>query len=293
IAGGRATWFGHEVDRHGPVVYMIGEDKTGIRNRLRAELDGLQIAADLPLYFTARPGNLTDPDDVATWHRAIHEVSPDGVALLVVDTQSRNFGAGNENASEDMSRFVHHCQTLADRLGALVLLVHHTGHAAKDRGRGSSVMFGALDASYEVVRTGTVTVTATANKSKNWADPAPLVGTLNVREVGLDRKGRPVTAVSLLDRPPAAEEVFDDLPDQDEVRRLVAAVEETCGALTSRAELARAAGFTGDGRPFRTLLERCLELGYVVAGDAKKGRKCAFFPGKLPDQTSSSESILE
>lgn len=292
VAGGRKTWFGHEVDRHGPVVYMIGEDKTGIRNRLQAELGAHELGADLPLYFTARPGNLMDAADVATWHRAILELCPDGIALLVVDTQSRNFGGGNENASEDMAVFVHHCQTLADQLGALVVLVHHTGHMNKDRGRGSSVMFGALDASYEVVREGQ-TVTATAKKSKNWADPAPLVGQLRVAEVGVDRKGRPVTAVSLADAIPvaAAGEVFDDL-DPDVVRRLVDAIADTGGEPTARLELAKAAGFSGDGRAFRTALERLQGCGWIEVEAAPRGKKSTYFATAKCPETSSARLLV-
>ena len=276
VAGGLAEWFGHEVDRHGAVVYLIGEDATGIRNRLRAELAAHELTADnLPLYVSARPGQLTDPADVTTWHRAILDTAGADVALVVVDTQSRNFGAGNENDSQDMALFVHHVQTLADRLGALVLLVHHTGHTDKSRGRGSSVLFGALDASYEVTRDG-VRVKATATKSKNWADPAPLVGELRVHEVGLDRKGRPVTAVALVDRPPPATVLLADVGADDPLAKLLRAIRDAAGEPVTQAELAEAVG-CARGRALRTVLDRAVELELVrVVGKARGSRETTY-----------------
>lgn len=198
VAGGRPTWFGHEIDQHGPVVYMIGEDRAGIRRRLQAELALHELTPELPLHVTKRPGDLSSPGDVRVWLEQIRELE-ESPKLLVVDTQSRNFGTGNENSSEDMAVFVNHVQLLADALGCLVLLVHHTGHQNKERGRGSMALFGALDACVRVTRRGRLSITATTTKAKNWSAPEPLRGRLHVSQVGLDRKNRPVTAVALLD----------------------------------------------------------------------------------------------
>lgn len=276
VAGKLPEWFGHEVDRHGSVVYMIGEDATGIRHRMRAELAAHELeVGNLPLFVSARPGQLTDPADVTTWHRAILETAGADVALVVVDTQSRNFGVGNENDSQDMALFVHHVQTLADRLGALVLLVHHTGHTDKGRGRGSSVLFGALDASYEVTREG-LRVSAKATKSKNWADPAPLVGELRVHEVGRDRKDRPVTAVALVDRPPPAAALLADVDADDPLAKLLRAIHAADGEPRTQTELAEAIG-CARGRALRTVLDRAVELELVrVLGKVRGSRETTY-----------------
>lgn len=192
------SWFGHDVDHHGSVLYMVGEDSNGLAYRCEAEMKALGLDTVDGLYWTTQPGQLCDAEDVARWRDEVYALGE--FALIVVDTQSRNFGAGNENDTQDMTAFVNNLARLAEQLQLLVVLVHHTGHKNKDRSRGSSVMFGALDASYEVARED-IGVTARSTKAKNWAEPEPLQGTLVPVELGRDHKGRPITAITLKQEP--------------------------------------------------------------------------------------------
>jgi hypothetical protein len=58
--------------------------------------------------------------------------------LLVVDTVSRALAGGNENAPEDMGRFVVNCDYLREATGATILGVHHTPRGGeKPRGHTS------------------------------------------------------------------------------------------------------------------------------------------------------------
>lgn len=272
VAGGLPAWFEHEIDRHGPVVYMIGEDESGILNRLDAEVETLRLDwSSFPFFVTTRSARLTDPKDVATWVQAIEARGLQQLALLVVDTQSRNFGPGNENSAEDMGIFVTHCQRIADHFGCLVLQVHHSGHREKDRGRGSSALFGALDASYEIERTGAFAVRALARKAKNWSAPDPLLGTLVVREVDRDEKDRPVTAITLRDSPPEPGEIFSVEATDDPLTRLLLAVKKLSGVPTTQSQLATAAGFLSRGRAFQDLLKRAQDFELVNIVNAGPG----------------------
>jgi hypothetical protein len=211
IAAGKAKWFDHDIDHHGTVVYMIGEDSNGLGYRFDAELRQFGMTPeDIAgrLQWSTRPGRLTEAADVALWVAEFRKFPE--MSVLVVDTQSRNFGSGNENDTQDMTQFVNHLAEVAEALRILVILVHHTGHQNKDRGRGSMVLFGALDASYRVTREG-LTVTATANKAKNWAMPEPLVGQLVPVTLSHDSKGRPVTAVTLSTEPPPMDSPFEQI----------------------------------------------------------------------------------
>lgn len=211
VAAGKAEWFGHSIDRTGTVIYMVGEDLSGIRDRGRAEMKQQGLSPEqVKMHVTLRPGRLCDEADVVEWLRAIQAIDP-SPAMLVVDTQAANFGPGDENSTADMTRFIAHLQVLTHRLRCLDLLVHHTGWGASDRGRGSSAMFGGLDAELLVSREGR-RVTVTSRKEKNWARPEPMTFGLAVHEVRRDGDGRPITAVALgPDDLPFVEQIADEL----------------------------------------------------------------------------------
>ena len=209
-------WFGYELDRPGSAVYMIGEDMSGVRDRVRGQLSSLDpeiSLSDIPFYLTTEPGHLIDHEDANRWVKDIRKViGGESVSLLVVDTQNRNFGPGNENSTEDMTKFVDGIDIIRRKLKCCILLIHHVGLVDKDRARGSSVLFGALDAQYEVLKIG-MSVTMNPHKGKNWELPKPVEGVLKVEPIGVDRKGRPVTAITLTDRKDPS--VFDKSLMQD------------------------------------------------------------------------------
>jgi hypothetical protein len=208
-------WFGHEVDVHGPVVYMIGEGRDGLKKRLRAELQhhGIELGKRPPLVVTRQPGQLCDAEDAARWLRAIRKRFPTGIALLVVDTQAQNFGPGNESATDDMNRFVQHLTALSRQLRCCCVPVHHMGHGDKTRMRGSSVMLPACDFAFQVMKVGKLGAHAFSAKAKDWAEPEPLRGEMQVVTVGQDEKGRDMTTVVLRTTPADFDAAADDLTD--------------------------------------------------------------------------------
>jgi AAA domain len=219
VAAKRETWFGRKIARHGAVVYMVGEDAIGLANRARAECQVMGITAidKLQFYFTERPGELTNKDDAAEWVTAIREAVGNDVALLVIDTQVRNFGPGDESSTEDMAAFLNNCALVANALRCCLALVHHKGHMDKTRARGSSAQIGALDACFEVVKLERVgkphRVEARCTKHKNWARPDDQIGELIPVTIGRDEDGEPVTAITLRHdtaAAPEADTVFDD-----------------------------------------------------------------------------------
>lgn len=258
VATGEKTWLGHEVDQHGPVFYMVGEDRDGLINRCRAEAKrtGRTKEDFASLQMTLQPGQLLDEEDVKRWIEEILLFAPNGIPLLVVDTQSRNFN-GDENSSKDMALFVHHLTAISERLRCLVLLVHHNGLQAKDRARGSNVALGGLDAELSVERNG-MEVTVHSKKEKNWARPQPLHGVLVPLEVGTDVRNRPITAVALEQRRRTHEEVMADLKASDEFDelgwQLLEWIADHQGEEVSRPRIAGALQIA-DGRALRKRLD--------------------------------------
>jgi putative DNA primase/helicase len=72
---------------------------------------------------------------------------------VVIDTLNRAAVGADENASGDMGRVIESAKQLQQRLGGLVLLVHHSGKDHTKGLRGHSSLYAALDAVIEVTRT--------------------------------------------------------------------------------------------------------------------------------------------
>ncbi|MFA4974614.1 MAG: AAA family ATPase [bacterium] len=160
IAGGVAMFLGLKVDMFGPVVYIAGEGLQGIRQRLYAAAVYLGLDLDkLPIYLADRSGELVHPDEANAIGDGIAqllgEVKP---ALVIVDTLAANYGAGNENATEDMNAFVNSCKKLQQRFGCVVLISHHEAKAesAKGQGRGNGALKAGLDTEVALARVGDV-----------------------------------------------------------------------------------------------------------------------------------------
>lgn len=73
--------------------------------------------------------------------------------LIIVDTMNRNFGPGDENSTDDVTKFLQRCDTLRRVFhGCTVMVVHHVGHSAKNRSRGASALGGFVDAEIILTR---------------------------------------------------------------------------------------------------------------------------------------------
>lgn len=204
VATGR-DWRGQPV-KPGRVVYIAGEGKNGLSKRFRAWFDrhGEQ-PRNISLLFT--PIALTDPTSVAALVADIRHL-PEAPALVVIDTLNRNFGPGDENSTADMTRAVAGLDAIRTATGAAILGVHHSGHLEKGRGRGSSVLLGAVDAEYAVALIGN-TVQIRSTKIKDADPPPPIAWTLQKQFLPwCDDEGTPIDSAVLepcdLPEPPPA-----------------------------------------------------------------------------------------
>lgn len=185
------AWAGNPAER-APVLYLAAEGAGGMRRRLRAweianegDLDALWI---LPASV-----NFLDANDL---ERLAAEIDTLGELprLIVVDTLARNM-SGNENAAEDMGRFIAACDRLRTLTGGTVLVVHHENKLGGYRG--STAFAGAMDTMIEAKRDGmAVTLTCKKQKDDNEFDPIHLAA--RVVELGFnDRYDRPVSSIVL------------------------------------------------------------------------------------------------
>lgn len=170
IASG-VPWQGHEVVQSGLVVYVAAEGGGGMVQRARAWAELHEINPRLVrMKFVTEPVVMTiDSDDVEIlihrirqaieWHDE-GEVDPtsghiyehprarEWPVLIVIDTVARCF-FGDENAPEDMGRFVQAVDRLKMEFNCTLLVVHHTGRDESHE-RGHTSLAGACDTIYKL-----------------------------------------------------------------------------------------------------------------------------------------------
>ncbi|MCC7193366.1 MAG: AAA family ATPase [Phycisphaeraceae bacterium] len=195
-------WRGHPV-KGGPVVYVAGEGRQGFGRRIQAwsEHHGVSLAG-VPLYQVPSVA-IPDPTDLVALFTAIDTgiAAVGRPALIVMDTLARCFGGGDENSTQDMSKFVAACDLIRQRYDCTILVVHHAGHGDKSRARGAIALKAALDAEYRLENENGLLLTAT--KMKDAETPTPVALRLVTVELPdlLDDYENPVTsaAVEVLD----------------------------------------------------------------------------------------------
>lgn len=161
--------------KKGSVFFIAGEGHNGLARRFAAWSQARRIPmAAVPLFKSERAAQFLDVASAKAVTDAVSDLAAQhgSPALIVVDTLARNFGAGDENNTKDMSEFVVAIDELkASFPGCSVLIVHHSGHAAKERARGAMALKGALDFEFRVEKDG-VEMRLVNTKMKD-AEPPP------------------------------------------------------------------------------------------------------------------------
>lgn len=168
-------WLGRAVKR-GPAIYVAAEGGRGIKRRMRAWVDHYHASPQLPgAYFLMDPLYVQQEGVVESFIELLQmaDIVPE---LMVIDTVSRCF-IGEENASEDMAKFVDRMTALARGRAMTALVVHHT-NAIGERERGHSAFRGGAEAMFKTqvvnLKSGQlshIVVTCTKQKDEEEADP--------------------------------------------------------------------------------------------------------------------------
>lgn len=193
IANG-SEWFGHRVTA-APVTYVCLEGEAGFSKRAKAW--SLQHQRGVPdgMRFITQHLDLRQPGDITDLAAAVLAGGGrDG--LLVIDTLNRAAPGVDENSSKDMGELIAGAKELRQRIGGVVLLVHHTGKNEKKGLRGHSSLYAALDAAIEVSGIDDPREWSIA-KSKDDESGARTAFRLQVVELGDDEYGDPTTSCTV------------------------------------------------------------------------------------------------
>lgn len=210
-------WLGRRTKK-GPALFIAGEGGTG----LAARLEAWHRARRLP----APPGNMLRVVPVAldlgtdAW-RVAEAAAAAGIqpSIVVVDTFSQTF-SGEENSANEVAEYF---RQVGNHLRAMwkctVLVIHHSGHSATDRPRGSSTMqantsflLGAFRDEKEML----ATLTCAHMKDGRSFDDA--IFQVNVQNLGTDEDGDQITQL-VARHLSSAEEVQDAMAAEHKAGR--------------------------------------------------------------------------
>ncbi|MDR3429599.1 helicase RepA family protein [Silvimonas sp.] len=196
IAAGR-DWFGRRT-KAVPVVYLGLEGEAGLKQRVQAwQIQNDGVAPEKRLLFITQPFDLLSPIYVNALAECLLSAGLNN-GLLVIDTLNRAAPGADENTSTDMGRIIQACKELQQRIGGLVLLVHHTGKDSSKGLRGHSSLYASLDVVVEIAVSGTLH-TWTLMKNKDGKDGISGAFSLAEIEVGLDEDGEPLTSCAVVE----------------------------------------------------------------------------------------------
>lgn len=179
VATGK-PWGGRHVHQ-GAVYYLAGEGTNGLRKRIAAwEAHHKHPLGNAPLMLADGLPALADLSNTEAIIESIRESAEElfyrtgsEPTLIVIDTLARAMAGADENSSRDMGALIGGLDRIRQQWGCTVLVLHHTGHAASDRARGSSAFHAALDSEF-MITPGKKSFTLRATKCKDWDTPMPL-----------------------------------------------------------------------------------------------------------------------
>jgi hypothetical protein len=186
-------WMGRKTTK-GPVIYIAAEGGAGLWPRIEAWHQARNLSwAQVPLFVVPQAIDLT----VDAW-RVVDAAQLLGVspAMVVVDTLSQTY-AGEENSANEMAAYLRELGARFRRLWACsVLLIHHSGHSATERPRGSSAIRANVDYLLGVCRDEKemlATVNCVKQKDGELFEDATF--SMTVAQLGHDEDGDPVSSL--------------------------------------------------------------------------------------------------
>lgn len=190
----RLPWCGRKTTG-GPVVYVAGEGGAGLWRRIDAwhRERGLALTNDFRVCI--HPLLLDRPDQTQALLAAVRQTGL-RPALVVVDTLSQTYSGDENDASQMSAYFRGAAASLRAEFDSSVLIIHHVGHAASERPRGSSVLTANTDFVFGCYRPDdSMSAVLECRKQKDGDKPDSLPFDLSRVVLGHDEDGEEVSSL--------------------------------------------------------------------------------------------------
>jgi hypothetical protein len=245
-------WMGRKTVA-GRVVYVAAEGGAGIARRVHAWhlQHGREQATNFHVCITPLILSLSQQVEMLATAIAELETPP---RLVVIDTLSQTF-AGDENSATDMAAYLRLLNaSIRSRFGCTVIVIHHSGHAAAERPRGSSAILANVDFMFGVYRTDPDALSCHVEvvKQKDGDKIPSQLFEMQRHVVGADEDGEEVASLVAC---------WHDM---------VGAVVATAGARLSAHEQAILGAFGGQAECYESTMRSAL---YEAMADAKPDTK--------------------
>lgn len=166
-------WRGNRVTQ-APVLYLLGEGMGTFKYRVHVWLQKRSEGRTAQFWTIPVGVPLSTPEGLANALVAIESL-PVMPGMIVVDTLNRHFGPGDENSTQDMTKFVQAIDVIRARTRAHICIVHHSGKDADKGSRGSSALLGAVDNEFRITRTeGTKLCRIECTAARHSDEPKPM-----------------------------------------------------------------------------------------------------------------------
>lgn len=187
------NWCGRKTKK-GPVVYIAAEGGAGLWRRIDAwhRMHGL-VWDDIEFYVI--PAALDLNADASAVKDAISALGCTP-AVVVVDTMSQTY-RGEENSANEVAAYFAEIGLMFRAVWqCAVVIVHHTGHSATERPRGSSAMTANLDFTFGCFRDADEMLATLCNQRQKDGETADdVVFSMTRLELGRDEDGDAITSL--------------------------------------------------------------------------------------------------
>lgn len=187
-------WLGRKT-RKAPVLFIAAEGGSGLYKRVQAwhQARGLKRAG-LPFYVLPVAVSLLEQASAVVEAAQALGISP---GVVVVDTMSQTFD-GEENSANEVAAYLRELGTQFRALWqCVVMVIHHSGHQATERPRGSSAIRSNVDFMLGVFRDeDQMTATMECHKQKDGEKFVPVSFALSSQTLGQDEDGEAITSLA-------------------------------------------------------------------------------------------------
>lgn len=243
-------WLGRKT-RQGTVVYVAAEGGAGIHRRVAAWHQRHEVELATNFYVCITPLILSLSEHVDFLAAQI-EALPEKPALVVIDTLSQTF-AGDENSASDISAYLRMANAaIRAKFNCCVQIIHHSGHAATERPRGSSAITANVDFMLGMFKpdNGAMTARMETVKQKDGEKLVSQTFALASEVLGQDEDGEEITSLVACWSDAAGEMLRTHAAKLSKHEQVLVAVLQGMGGMTTETELRKAFyARSGDANP--------------------------------------------